>query len=201
MKSRHLITAIALLYVAADLSAQETGTFTDSRDGKTYKTIVIGSQTWMAENLAYKARNYCWPYNNDEKNVATYGYLYYWETAINVCPSGWHLPSDAEWTILTQYSGDDTIAGSKLKEAGFVHWLDSIALATNESGFTALPGGRYGRDGKSKYLGHYGHWWSSTDTLSLNAWFRQLNYNLNNVGRDYNSKTAGFSVRCIKDKE
>jgi uncharacterized protein (TIGR02145 family) len=199
MKSKYSLVAIALFLIAVPLSAQQTGTFTDSRDGKTYKTIVIGRQTWMAENLAYKASNYCWAYNNDEKKVATYGYLYYWETAKNACPSGWHLPSDAEWTILTEYTGGDTIAGRKLKESGFSHWLDSISVATNASGFTALPGGRYESSGKSKYLGHYGHWWSSTDTFTLNAWFRQLNYDFNNVHRDYNTKKAGFSVRCIKD--
>jgi uncharacterized protein (TIGR02145 family) len=201
MKPNYFVSAIAFIYLAVSVSAQETASFKDSRDGKTYKTIAIGSQIWMAENLAFKADNFCWAYNNDEKNVPTYGYLYSWESAKNACPSGWRLPSDAEWTILTEFTGGDTITGAKLKEAGFSHWLDSIAVATNESGFTALPGGRYERDGKSKYLGHYGHWWTSTDTFTLNAWFRQLNYDFNSVHRDYNTKKTGFSVRCIKNKE
>ena len=94
-------------------------TFTDLRDGKTYKTVKIGTQTWMAENLAYKAINGCWAYNNDENNISKYGLLYNNETAIIACPSGWHLPSEKELEILINYLGGADVACSKLNDAGF----------------------------------------------------------------------------------
>ena len=110
---------------------------TDKRDGKTYKTVKIGTQEWMAENLAYKpsSGNY-WAYDDDNSNVAKYGYLYDWETAKKVCPSGWHLPSDEEWTTLTDYLGGEDVAGTKMKSTS--GWKED-GNGTNESGFSALP--------------------------------------------------------------
>ena len=87
------------------ITIKETGTFVDSRDGKTYKTTKIGTQWWMAENLAYNVGDGCWAYNNDESNVATYGRLYIWEAAQAACPSGWHLPSENEWKQLEMAIG------------------------------------------------------------------------------------------------
>jgi len=116
------------------------GTFTDARDNHVYKWVGIGEQVWMAENLAYKpsSGNY-WAYNNDQNNITIYGYLYDWETACNVCPSGWHLPSDAEWTKLTNYLGGEEIAGGKLKAT--TGWNSPNSGADNSSGFSGLPGG------------------------------------------------------------
>jgi uncharacterized protein (TIGR02145 family) len=188
---------------AKSSSAQETGTFKDSRDGKIYKTVKIGTQIWMAENLAYKAASGCWAYDNNESNVTTYGYLYNWETATKACPSGWHLPSDAEWTTLTKYLGGDSIAHDKLKESGPTHWKSPDPTVNNESGFTGLPGGRYSvslsGNNSFKYIGDFGHWWSSSEQNSLNAGFRILTEYYKNEAMDYNTKSAGFSVRCIRD--
>jgi uncharacterized protein (TIGR02145 family) len=89
-------------------------TFTDPRDGQTYNIVQIGNQTWFAENLNYATGN-SWCYDNNDSNCNIYGRLYDWQTALTACPSGWHLPSDAEWTVLTDYLGGDTVAGLKMK--------------------------------------------------------------------------------------
>lgn len=116
-------------------------TFADKREGQIYYCIQIGDQLWMAENLAYKTNTGCWAYKNEENNVSIYGYLYNWETACNVCPEGWHLPSNDEFYILINYLGGSTIAGGKMKRTGTTYWKSPNAGATNSSGFTALPGG------------------------------------------------------------
>ena len=118
-----------------------TGTFTDSRDGKTYKTVKIGNQIWMAENLAYKAEVGCYAYDDNEKKVDVYGYLYNWKTAIQVCPDGWHLPNNEEWKELLDYLGSD----GHLKNEGTVlkasQGWDKCSDGTDDFGFTALPNG------------------------------------------------------------
>lgn len=166
--------------------------FTDSRDGKKYKTVVIGEQTWMVENLAYKPQygNY-WAYDNMPSNVDKYGYLYDFNTACQVCPKGWHLPSDAEWTTLTVYLGGKDIAGTKMKStSGWKYRGDG----SNSSGFSGLPGGgTFGNIG----LGSY--WWSSTELDSNYAWYRFLLYDYGTVGSYNYGKVEGFSVRCLRD--
>lgn len=180
-------------------------TFTDSRDGHVYKTVTIGSQIWMAENLAFKASSGCWAYSNDQNNVSTYGYLYNWETAKMVCPAGWHLPSDDEWSTLTNYLGFE-ISGGKLKETGTTHWESPNTGANNETGFTALPGGR--RDDPDKSftgIGSVGVWWTSTECpgdereKEKQAWHRLVMSVLSNVYRDWSVQSTGYSVRCVKD--
>jgi uncharacterized protein (TIGR02145 family) len=173
------------------------GIMTDSRDGKTYKTVRIGTQTWMAENLIYKSANRYWAYDNNQINLAKYGYLYDWETAKNVCPTGWHLPSDDEWTILITFLGGETIAGGKLKGTGTTHWKSPNTGATNESGFTALPGGDRDYDGTYGSIGVYGYWWSSTEYSSLGAWYRTMHYGDAGVSRLNYGKRSDFSVRCL----
>ena len=181
---------------------QETNTFTDSRDGKTYKTIKIGTQIWMAENLRYKADSGCWAYKNNENNANKYGYLYNWETAKKVCPAGWHLPSDDEWTILTNYLGSEEIAGGKLKATtGWkIHNERPDEVATNSSGFTALPGGIW-YDGNGAFfqgIGGYGGWWSSTIGFG-GYWYRYLKDEYNEVFRDIYPGQECLSIRCLKD--
>lgn len=151
----------------------------------------------MAENLAYKpaSGNY-WAYDNKSDNMAVYGYLYDWETALNICPDGWHLPSDAEWTQLTDYLGGAINAGGKLKTTS--HWEAPNTGATNEAGFDALPGGTrsYGTFGD---IGSKGYWWSSTEGGFFGPWCRIMYLDSGGTGRMDNGKESGLSVRCLKD--
>ena len=175
--------------------------FIDSRDNKMYKTVKIGTQVWMAENLAYKPSigNY-WAYDNDQSYVSIYGYLYDWETSNKVCPSGWHLPSDAEWTELTDYLGGEEVAGEKLKSsAGWLFWNGDYK-GNNLSGFSALSGSsrNYG-DGVFNLGGDISGWWSATERDDSDAWTRYLNYDSAEANRYYGSKSLSFSVRCFRD--
>jgi len=179
---------------------ETTGTFTDSRDGKTYNWVKICDQTWMAENLRYKPTtgNY-WAYNNNENFVDTYGYLYDWESAKSVAPDGWHLPSRTEWQELITCLGGVNIAGGKMKETGNTHWIVPNTGATNSSGFTALPGGL--RDSNGNYAGLNGLtvFWYSTAYNDNTAYIVELDFDAE-LAHEYNgSKDYGFSVRCIKD--
>src|SRR5664279_319762 len=122
MKKKSLLMTIVILNIAVSLIGQVNDTFKDSRDGKIYRMVKIGTQTWMAENLAFKTENGCLAYDNNESNVKSYGYLYNWETATKACPSGWHLPSEKEWAILTTWLGGDSLAHLKLLETGTMHW-------------------------------------------------------------------------------
>jgi uncharacterized protein (TIGR02145 family) len=209
---RRIISTLGLALCYITCFSQETGTIEDLRDGKIYKTVVIGKQTWMAENLAYEADGGCWP-NKDSQGNLTYGFLYNWETAKNVCPTGWHLPTDAQWSSLKNYLGGknkkNDISGGKLKEAGTIHWQSPNAGATNESGFTALPGGFMVND-TCKNVGYEGGWWSSNEmNLSLlgnmdeNLISGAAAYSLSNSDAKFGSflgiKNHGYSVRCLKD--
>jgi uncharacterized protein (TIGR02145 family) len=191
-------------------------------EGNFYNSITIGTQVWMAENLKTTKYNdgtsvplvtdnttwmnlstaaYSW-YNNDVVNKSTYGALYNWYAvnAGNLCPAGWHVPSDAEWTTLTTYLGGENVAGGKLKETGITHWISPNAGATNETGFTALPGGYRGFNGTCVSIGGGGEWWSSSVYSTVDAWHRNMNYSSSNVGRsEGGDKRDGFSVRCIKN--
>ena len=189
---------LLLILNSVGLFAQQTGTFTDSRDGKIYKTVKIGNQTWFAENLAYKANGGCWAFNKDTVNVPKYGYLYNWETAKTACPAGWHLPSDAEWKTLTEYLGGAKVAGGKLKST--TDWLlNASENDTNESGFNALPGSALGYSSNNfGELGVDAIFWSSTSTERKYFWLRHLNES-KVLFRDFDFPAAGYSVRCIKD--
>jgi len=196
------------------------GSVTDI-DGNIYKTIIIGTQTWMAENLkttkyrngdpipnvtdntawyALSTGSYCW-YNNDAATYkATYGVLYNWgavSDSRNIAPTGWHIPTDAEWTTLTTFLGGESVAGGKLKETGTTHWQSPNTGATNSSGFTALPGGCRVQIGTFDSVNGGGYWWSSTDNSITNAWNRSIFYG--SVDRVSNYKHNGFSVRCLRD--
>ena len=141
-------------------------------------------------------------YDNDPANGPTYGKLYNWY-AVNdprgLAPIGYHVPTDAEWTVLTDYLGGATVAGGKMKEAGLCHWLTPNIDATNESLITALPGGFRYLNGTFYNIGIYGFWWSSSQDISTLPWFRGLNYNTGGVFINYGDKTYGYSVRLIKD--
>jgi len=196
------------------------GTVTDI-DGNVYNTVTIGTQVWMVENLKVTHYNngtaiplvtdgtawtslttpgYCWYNNNYVTYGSVYGALYNWYTVNtgNLCPAGWHVPTDAQWTILTDYLGGLSVAGGKLKETGTTHWAIPNTGATNESGFTALPGGWRGYDGSFHDITYTGYWWSATQN-GTSAWERELYQGNTTVCRISNSKFAGCSVRCIKD--
>jgi uncharacterized protein (TIGR02145 family) len=194
-------------------------------DNNLYNTVVIGTQVWMAENLkttkykdgitgipnvtdpgvwnALTGPGYCW-YNNIEATYKPlYGAMYNWFTVNtgNLCPTGWHVPTDAEWTTLTTLLGGESVAGGKLKEAGTDHWLTPNTGATNESGFTALPGGyRYWSDGSFADAGKLSYWWSSTEYEFDTAlgYYRELFNDQASVFREGANKKAGKYVRCVK---
>jgi uncharacterized protein (TIGR02145 family) len=190
-----------------DNNGDSINTFEDSRDGKVYKTVKIGNQIWMAENLAYAPSNgNYWAYDNDDANVETYGYLYDWQTALNVCPTGWHLPSDEdeEWAELIDFLGGSEIAGDKLKATGTIEegtglWHAPNTGTTNETGFKALPGGQRNSDGSFFGIGNYGGWWGAAESSTSTALNRYVGYNSSNVGWFSVGKELGFSVRCLKD--
>jgi uncharacterized protein (TIGR02145 family) len=181
-------------------STPTLGTFTDSRDGQTYKTTVIGGKTWMAENLNYQPKSgRSWCYGNDNSNCNKYGRLYDWNTAKTVCSSGWHLPSRQEWNNLAVTAGGNKKAGKKLKAKN--GW-DQKSNGTDDYGFSALPSGRF-TEGNFYAVGYGGLWWVATDYSNGYAYYRGMtilnNYFIENYydyGYDYG---YGFSVRCIKD--
>ena len=187
-------------------------------ENNTYKTVTIGTQQWMAENLKVTKYNDgtaipnitdntqwsqlstgAWSYfNNDVANNAKYGKLYNWYAVSkisngnkNVCPTSWHVPTDAEWTVLTDYLGGLTVAGGKMKEVG--------TDATNISLFTGLPGGFRRESGNYGYIGVSGNWWGSTEGNTYGAWYRYLSSDSGNAFRDFFGKDYGLSVRCLKD--
>jgi len=171
----------------------EDKTFTDSRDGKTYKFVKINNQTWMAENLNFEFGNSkC--YDNEAENCEKYGRLYSWKDANAVCPPGWHLPSDEEWNELVAFVGEEE-AGKKLKSKN--GW-DEEGNGTDEYDFSALPGGLGWSRGFNN-AGNLGYWWSASDVNRLDAWSRNINYSHDVLFRYLNDKIYMYSVRCIKD--
>jgi uncharacterized protein (TIGR02145 family) len=192
--------------------------------GNVYTIITIGKQGWMKENLKTTRYSngdsirtttpitlditneptpkYQWAYDGDESNVEIYGRLYTWYAAIddrNICPTGWHVPTDTDWSTLITYLVGESVAGGKLKETGITHWKSPNTGATNESGFTALPGGYRYRNGTFYDIGGTGNWWSSTEVSTINAWCYTMYSNLKNVNKHYGKKTNDLSVRCVRD--
>ncbi len=198
-----LLMGMLAVLSASTLYAQAYGSFTDERDGQIYKSVKIGNQIWMAENLNYAMID-SWCYDEASSNCSQYGRLYNWETAIHACPEGWHLPSGAEWDQLTEVLGGKSVAGGKMKAAGPQHWKTLIMSAANESGFTALPGGYRDTNGNFIYLGNEAAWWSATESdfkrgNDAFAWFRYLLDSDTQVYKNIPDKRSGFSVRCIRD--
>ena len=175
------------------------GSFIDPRDGQKYKTIKIGEQVWMAENLKFYTEKGSWCYDDDPKNGDIYGRLYNWNTAMKVSPPGWHLPSDEEWNILVNYLGGEKIAGGKMKEAGYLHWKEPNEGADNSSGFSGLPAGFRYSNGSFYSRGDGADFWSSTETEASYAGNRGLGCSNAGLDRFYGYKSNGMSVRCLKD--
>ena len=184
-----------------------------------YSTVQIGNQCWFAENCRYLPEvspssegsetspyYYVFDYQGTDvatakssANYETYGVLYNWPAVMTegICPSGWHIPSDQQFTELTDFLGGESIAGGKMKEAGYDHWNSPNEGATNSSGWTGLPGG-YRYSGGFSFDGYSGYWWSASESGSY-SWIRALvNFN-GNVSRASNGRYYGYSVRCVRD--
>jgi uncharacterized protein (TIGR02145 family) len=195
--------------------------FIDSRDGKSYSTVIIGTQCWLGQNLNTGTRidhtvtssdnsileKYC--YNDQESNCDVYGGLYNRQEMMQyvttpgtqgVCPAGWHIPTNIEWTTLSTYLGGYSVAGGKMKEAGTAHWISPNTGATNESGFTALPGGESESWGFNN-LGYFAYFWSSDNCDTPPGYFYMLEYYSDDFWEYCGTpmEEGNFSVRCIKD--
>jgi uncharacterized protein (TIGR02145 family) len=191
-------------------------------DGNSYKTITVGSQTWMAENLRvthYRngepisnvSDNTNWSelvsgafcsYDNNPENALTYGNLYNYYAVTdnrNICPEGWHIPSESEWEVLINSLGGDSLAGGKLKEKGTDYWLNPNISASDEIMFTALPGGYRTADGIFGGIGTKGSWWTSTRADDKIAWNHDISYNFPLLNIRGSEMKMGLSIRCIKD--
>jgi len=209
-------------------AATEEGTFTDPRDGHVYQWVKIGSQIWMAENLAYlpsispakegsqtKPYFYVFGYNGANIDEAKssgayilYGVLYNWEASRNACPAGWHIPSEAEWQQLEKELGMSEVQAKANGLRGSIAGMkmksaegwNKMGNGSNTSGLTALPGGgRYG-DGSFGNAGSNGFWWSSSEYETNFSWGRGLTFDSQEVYKGVNYKDNGYSIRCIRDK-
>jgi uncharacterized protein (TIGR02145 family) len=192
------------------------------KEGNFYHFVKIGTQVWMVENLKTTLFNdssaidyvedstpwnsritagYCW-YDSDETTYKnTYGALYNWYAvgSGNLCPTGWHVPSDSEWSTLSNYLGGVTLSGGKLKETGVLHWKIPNAGATNETGFTALPGGYRNNTGLFENIGNYGQWWSTSAGTANVSYYRYLYYGNSSIISSFVNQKYGLSVRCLKN--
>jgi uncharacterized protein (TIGR02145 family)/uncharacterized repeat protein (TIGR02543 family) len=173
--------------------------------GQKYKTVKIGTQTWMAENLNYKpSSGNSWCYNDEDSYCTQYGRLYDWSTAMDVCPVGWHLPSRDEWGILAKYAGGTGTygklgtAGTKLKSRTDWTTSSNIPVGTDDYGFSALPGGSYTYGGFAD-AGDVGFWWTATEFDSDDAYRRNMYYKYEYVYEGWDFKSGGRSVRCLQD--
>ncbi len=227
-----LIIMSTILLLANSCKKDEEGpSIVKDIDGNVYHTVTIGTQEWMVENLKttkylngdligttspatldiyneiepkYQWAQYYWD-NSGDSIVAIYGRLYTWYTVAdnrNICPSGWHVPSEAEWLVLETFLGDWQTAGGKLKETGTTHWNAPNTGATNETGFTALPGGNRDYSNEFDDLGLSGYWWSSSSSTTDGSGIaRKIDSYDSGLYHDEGSskKHSGYSVRCIKD--
>jgi len=184
-----------LLLTGYGYAADEKPTFVkDKRNGKKYRTVKLGNQTWMAQNLNYPAENsVC--YDNKSGNCSKYGRLYTWDAAKNACPAGWHLPSNEEWTALAGHVGGTSVASKKLKS---VTGWDDRGNGTDNFEFTALPGG-YGDKRGFHNIRYYGYWWSATESNAEGAWNRSMDYYNEHIFTGNRFRSDLFSVRCVQD--
>ncbi|MCL2282256.1 MAG: fibrobacter succinogenes major paralogous domain-containing protein [Fibromonadales bacterium] len=190
-------------------------------ESQTYKTVLIGSQTWMAENLNYDVpgdtTDVC--YDNKENNCAAYGRLYSWATAMNldpscnsstcanqiqsphrgICPAGWHVPSDAEWATLINFAGGASTAGTKLKTTSGWNAHETYGNGTDNYDFSALPGGLGYSGGSFSNVSNFGFWWSAGEDTNSLAYIRGMYYSSEIVLWDYYDKSFLLSVRCLLD--
>ena len=191
MKNNYILTLLCFFLfcftAGTTINAQITGTLTDSDDGRTYKTIKIGSQWWMAENLNYATPEGSWCYNNDTAHCSKFGRLYDWETAKRICPRGWHLPTKAEFDVLIENI-----------ENG-VNNAYELLIQNGSSGFNALLGGRLYAQDKFYDININGFYWTNTKDYLDNIWHLNLYSENNNAFFYFSKELTGLSVRCLKN--
>jgi uncharacterized protein (TIGR02145 family) len=224
-----VIAALIMLSGCKKKDDEDTGNNSNSSftvtdiDGNLYQTVTIGSQIWMKENLkttTYRdgtpiplvtdatdwyhlnSGAYC-DYDNTTSNSGIYGRLYNWYAVHsgNLCPVGWHVPTEADWVTLESFLTDLNLGGGKLKETGTAHWQTPNEGATNETGFTALPGGYRSSTGSYYSITYNGYWWSATESTNDTSYatYRYLDFALSAINANEDYKVDGLSVRCIKD--
>jgi uncharacterized protein (TIGR02145 family) len=242
MKSSINLVGLICLILATNLHSckkEEQATLIDA-DGNVYRSLTIGTQVWMVENMKTTKYNdgtpipivtnngdwenlttgaYCWYDNNAATYKDTYGALYNWYAVSTgkLCPTDWHVPSDAEWTLVeayliaNNYNYDGTTSGNKYAKSlcGTTLWGLSIIEGAagntdfpsyrNKTGYTALPSGDRYSDGTFHTIGFAGYWWTATEFSATDGWYRSIGYNNSDVARGNFSKKDGFSIRCIKD--
>jgi uncharacterized protein (TIGR02145 family) len=222
--TRYYVRAYATNSVGTEYGQEQT--FMTEKEAVVFSgSVSIGSQVWQTKNLNVdRFRNgdmipqartnkewnsagkkgkpvWCY-YNNDPENGRIYGKLYNWHAvndARGLAPKGWHIPSDNEWTTLTNYLGGEDVADGKMKSTGTIYWNPPNIGASNESSFSALPGGYRNIDGSFHYIRSYAFFWSATQYDGNYAWFRNLYYYSSNVYRSNNDKSVGASIRCLLD--
>ena len=210
-----IVCLFAVSLVSVSFAAPAKGTFKDSRDGKTYKTVKLGKQTWMAENLNLHMDD-SWCYDRKTDNCKKYGRLYTWKKAEKACPEGWHLPSRSEWRDLVSYVSENTKSkpGNALrskddwkvkKHTGEAIYLDEyevINTGTDQFGFSALPAGYVSKEGRSDKAKERALFWSSSKEKgkkSKKAYARLLEFGDESIHENKYSTDNAFSVRCVKD--
>jgi uncharacterized protein (TIGR02145 family) len=198
MRKKYIVLITIFSIVTGICFGQESASITDPRDGKVYKTVKIGDQVWMAENLAFKTSDGWSVYEDISNYVKVHGYLYTWEAATKACPDGWHLPSMQDWWSLSSSLGGDEFAGGKLKKTGTSYWNDPNTGATNSSGFTALPAGRSG-DRNKEYIGNAAFFWTNVDDDDATSWCGALSSSKEDIAFYPLEKKNSLSVRCIKN--
>jgi len=192
--------AVAAAIGLAGCGNSDPDTLTDKRDGQKYRTVVIGGDRWMAQNINYKTKSGSWCYDNNTDNCKQYGKLYDWKTATTVCPKGWKLPSSADWDrLVAAADGEEIASGKKLKTKN--GWEEN-GNGTNDYGFSALPSGRRNTDGMFYNVGYYGYWWTATEKCCGYASGRDMGYEYGHVTKygDGDDKGYGRAVRCVADR-
>jgi uncharacterized protein (TIGR02145 family) len=200
MKSTYLNTFSFLVLISIVVACSPAlSPLVDTRDGNTYETVKIGSQVWMAANLNHRMEG-AFAYENNNEIAAKMGLLYLWDTSLNACPTGWHLPSDQEWTDMENSMGNDPFLGKKLKST--TDW-ENNGNGENSERFNVYPAGYVGNGGKrSASMGEYSFFWTSTSEGSGSedrVWRRFFHMDSTSVTRDRSYKDNGYSLRCIKD--
>jgi uncharacterized protein (TIGR02145 family) len=205
MRKLLLTTAAVAAAIGSAVAGEPSfGTFTDTRDGQTYRTVVIGGKKWMAQNLNYRTTSGSWCYNDSVSYCDKYGRLYNWNAAIKACPAGYHLPSNREWDESLTKTADYHGVGKKLKsKSGWNDYKDKNGNGTDDFGFSALPGGCRVTNGRFDDVGNFGYWWLATVLPNdyANACYRYMRADGDYINEDFfSSKRLGGSVRCVADR-